>query len=138
MSTTSTTDRQSGWVTGFAVFGGSMMVVIGIFQIVVGLTAIFEDTFYVLTDNYLFGFDVETWGWIHLALGVVVAAGGVGVLAGQVWARVLGIILAAISAIANFLFLPYYPLWSMLIIAADIAVIWALTKNDRNMWAGTM
>src|SRR5689334_23781794 len=137
MSTTSTTDRQSGWVTGFAVFGGSMMVVIGIFQIVVGLTAIFEDTFYVLTDNYLFGFDVETWGWIHLALGVVVAAGGVGVLAGQVWARVLGIILAAISAIANFLFLPYYPLWSMLIIAADIAVIWALTKNDRNMWAGT-
>ncbi|MEU0559728.1 hypothetical protein AB0J72_04440 [Dactylosporangium sp. NPDC049742] len=138
MSTTSTTDRQSGWVTGFAVFGGSMMVVIGIFQIVVGLTAIFEDTFYVLTDNYLFGFDVETWGWIHLALGVVVAAGGVGVLAGQVWARVLGIILAAISAIANFLFLPYYPLWSMLIIAADVAVIWALTKNDRNMWAGTM
>ncbi|WP_344510272.1 DUF7144 family membrane protein [Dactylosporangium maewongense] len=138
MSTTSTTDRQSGWVTGFAVFGGSMMVVIGIFQIVVGLTAIFEDTFYVLTDNYLFGFNVETWGWIHLALGVVVAAGGVGVLAGQVWARVLGIILAAISAIANFLFLPYYPLWSMLIIAADVAVIWALTKNDRNMWAGTM
>lgn len=115
-----------------------MMVVIGIFQIVVGLTAIFEDTFYVLTDNYLFGFGVETWGWIHLALGVLVAAGGVGVLAGQVWARVLGIVLAAISAVANFLFLPYYPLWSMLIIAADIAVIWALTKYDRNMWADTM
>src|SRR5512139_3571597 len=138
MSTTSTTGRQPGWVTGFAVFGGSMMIVIGIFQIVVGLTAIFEDTFYVLTDNYLFGFNVHTWGWIHLALGVVVAAGGVGVLAGQIWARILGIVLAALSAVANFLFLPYYPLWSMLIIAADIAVIWALTKYDRNMWAEHM
>ncbi|UWP83974.1 DUF7144 family membrane protein [Dactylosporangium fulvum] len=133
MDTTSSSMRQrSRWVTGFAVFGGSMMIVIGIFQIVVGLTAIFEDTFYVLSDNYLFGFDVSTWGWIHLALGVIVAAGGVGVLAGQVWARVLGIVLAALSAVANFLFLPYYPLWSMLIIAADVAVIWALTKYGRD------
>ncbi|UWZ38052.1 hypothetical protein Drose_07255 [Dactylosporangium roseum] len=133
MDTTSSSMRQrSRWITSFAVFGGSMMIVIGIFQIVVGLTAIFEDTFYVLSDNYLFGFDVSTWGWIHLALGVIVAAGGVGVLVGQVWARVLGIVLAALSAVANFLFLPYYPLWSMLIIAADVAVIWALTKYGRD------
>jgi hypothetical protein len=123
---------QSRWVTGFAVFGGSMMIVIGIFQIVVGLTAIFEDSFYVLADNYLFGFDVNTWGWIHLALGVLVAAGGVAVLAGQFWARVLGVVLASLSAIANFLFLPYYPLWSMLIIATDVAVIWALTRYSRD------
>lgn len=109
-----------------------MMIVIGIFQIVVGLTAIFEDTFYVLSDNYLFGFNVRTWGWIHLALGVFVAAGGVAVLAGQLWARVVGIVLAALSAIGNFLFLPYYPLWSMLIIATDIAVIWALTRYGRD------
>lgn len=127
-----TLPTQSRWVTGFAVFGGSMMMVIGVFQIVVGLTAIFEDTFYVLADNYLFGFDVRTWGWIHLALGALVAAGGIAVLAGQVWARVLGIVLAAVSAVANFLFLPYYPLWSMLIIATDIAVIWALTRYGRN------
>jgi len=127
-----TLPRQSRWVTGFAVFGGSMMLVIGIFQIVVGLTAIFEDTFYVLADNYLFGFDISTWGWIHLALGVLVAAGGIAVLAGQIWARVLGIVLASLSAIANFLFLPYYPLWSMLIIATDVAVIWALTRYSRD------
>ncbi|WP_238008138.1 hypothetical protein KZZ52_06695 [Dactylosporangium sp. AC04546] len=124
--------RSSPWVTGFAVFGGSMMLVIGIFQIVVGLTAIFEDTFYVMSDNYIFGFDVSTWGWIHLALGVLVAVGGGAVLAGQLWGRVLGIVLAALSAIANFLFLPYYPLWSMLIIAADVAVIWALTRYGRD------
>ena len=132
------TDAQPGahrdrapWVAGFAVFGGSMMIVIGIFQVVVGLTAIFEDSFYMLSDDYLFGFNVRTWGWIHLALGVIVAIGGAAVLAGQAWARRLGIILAAISAVANFVFLPYYPLWSMLIIAADIAVIWALTKYER-------
>jgi hypothetical protein len=133
-----TLHRQSRWVTGFAVFGGSMMLVIGIFQMVVGLTAIFERTFYVVADNYIFGFNVSTWGWIHLALGVLVAVGGGAVLAGQLWGRVLGIVLASISAVANFLFLPYYPLWSMLIIAADIAVIWALTKYDRNMWADNM
>ena len=124
--------REQRWVTGIAMFGGSMMVVIGIFQIVVGLTAVFQDSFYVLTDNYLFGFDVRTWGWIHLILGILVAAAGVGILAGQTWARVVGIVLAALSAIANFLFLPYYPLWSMLIIATDIAVIWALTKYGRD------
>ncbi|WP_432835836.1 DUF7144 family membrane protein [Dactylosporangium sp. CA-092794] len=128
-----TLQQPSRWVTGLAVFGGSMMIVIGIFQAVVGLTAIFERSFYVLlTDNYLFGFDVGTWGWIHLALGVLVAAGGVAVLAGQLWGRVLGVVLAALSAIANFLFLPYYPLWSMLIIAADVAVIWALTRYGRD------
>jgi hypothetical protein len=127
-----TLQRESRWVTGFAVFGGSMMLVIGIFQMVVGLTAIFERTFYVLADNYIFGFNVTTWGWIHLALGVLVAVGGGAVLAGQLWGRVLGIILASLSAIANFLFLPYYPLWSMLIIAADVAVIWALTRYGRD------
>jgi hypothetical protein len=126
-----TLHRPSRWVTGFAVFGGSMMIVIGIFQVVVGLTAIFEKTFYVLTGDYIFGFNVSAWGWIHLALGVLVALGGAAVLAGQMWGRVLGIVLASLSAIANFLFLPYYPLWSMLIIAADIAVIWALTRYGR-------
>ncbi|MEV8513135.1 hypothetical protein [Dactylosporangium sp. NPDC051484] len=127
-----TLQRQSRWVTGFAVFGGSMMIVIGIFQIVVGLTAIFQHTFYMLTENYLFGFNVIAWGWIHLALGVLVALGGGAVLAGQLWGRVLGIVLASLSAVANFLFLPYYPLWSMLIIAADVAVIWALTRYGRD------
>jgi hypothetical protein len=127
-----TLQRRSPWVTGFAVFAGSMMLVIGIFQIVVGLTALFERTFYVLADNYIFGFNVNTWGWIHLALGVLVAIGGGAVLAGQLWGRVLGIVLASLSAVANFLFLPYYPLWSMLIIAADVAVIWALTRYGRD------
>ncbi|WP_433057236.1 DUF7144 family membrane protein [Dactylosporangium sp. CS-033363] len=127
-----TLERQSRWVTGFAVFAGSMMIVVGIFQVVVGLTALFERTFYILADSYLFGFNVVAWGWIHLALGVLVAIGGGAVLAGQLWGRVLGIVLASLSAIANFLFLPYYPLWSMLIIAADVAVIWALTRYGRD------
>ncbi|WP_433215920.1 DUF7144 family membrane protein [Dactylosporangium sp. CS-047395] len=127
-----TLERQSRWVTGFAVFAGSMMIVVGIFQVVVGLTALFERTFYILADSYIFGFNVVAWGWIHLALGVLVAAGGGAVLAGQLWGRVLGIVLASLSAIANFLFLPYYPLWSMLIIAADVAVIWALTRYGRD------
>ncbi|WP_433613988.1 DUF7144 family membrane protein [Dactylosporangium sp. CA-139114] len=127
-----TLHRQSRWVTGFAVFGGSMMLVVGIFQIIVGLTAIFERTFYILADSYLFGFNIVAWGWVHLALGVIVALGGGAVLAGRFWGRVLGIVLASLSAVANFVFLPYYPLWSMLIIAADVAVIWALTRYGHD------
>jgi hypothetical protein len=96
-----------------------------------GLVAIFENEFYVQTRNYLFQFDATTWGWIHLVLGLLVAFAGWGLLSGQTWARVVGITLAALSATANFLFLPYYPFWSLLIIAVDIFVIWALTAHGR-------
>ncbi|MFI5907041.1 hypothetical protein [Dactylosporangium sp. NPDC051541] len=112
-------------------FGASLMLVIGIFQVVVGLTAIFQRAFYILAGSYLFGFSVVGWGWVHLALGVLLLLAGGAVLAGQLWGRVVGIVLASLSAIANFLFLPYYPLWSMLIIAADVGVIWSLTRYGR-------
>jgi hypothetical protein len=96
-----------------------------------GLIAIFENEFYVQTRNYLFEFDATTWGWIHLVIGLLVAFAGWGLLSGQTWARVVGITLAALSATANFLFIPYYPFWSLLIITLNIFVIWALTAHGR-------
>ena len=120
-----------GWAMGFIVFAAVMMMMTGAFQALAGLIAIFENEFYVQTRNYLFEFDATTWGWIHLVLGVIVALAGWGVLAGQTWARVVGITLAALSATLNFLFIPYYPFWSTLIIAVDIFVIWALTAHGR-------
>ena len=126
-------EQPPGWAVGFIVFAAVMMIMTGVFQALAGLVAIFENEFYVATRNYLFQFDATTWGWIHLIGGVIVALAGWGVLAGQTWARVVGITLAVLSAIANFLFIPYYPFWSMLIIALDIFVIWALAAHGREV-----
>jgi hypothetical protein len=121
----------SGMAVGFTVFAAIMMLMVGVFQALQGLVAIFENEFYVQTRNYLFQFDATTWGWIHLVIGLLVAFAGWGLLSGQTWARVVGITLAVLSAIANFLFIPYYPFWSLLIITLDIFVIWALTAHGR-------
>jgi hypothetical protein len=126
-------EEASGWAVGFILFAAIMMIMAGIFQAFAGLVAIFENEFYVATRNYLFQFDATTWGWIHLILGVVVALAGWGVLAGQTWARVVGITLAVLSAVANFLFIPYYPFWSLTVIALDVFVIWALAAHGREV-----
>jgi hypothetical protein len=124
-------EETSGWAAGFVLFAALMMIMAGVWQALAGLIALFENEFYVATRNYLFEFDATTWGWIHLLVGVVVGLAGLGLMAGQTWARVVGITLAVLSAIANFLFIPYYPFWSMLIIALDVFVIWALTAHGR-------
>jgi hypothetical protein len=126
-------EATSGWAVGFALFAAVMMIMAGIWQALAGLIAIFQNEFYVATRNYLFQFDATTWGWIHLLIGVVLGLAGLGLLAGRTWARVVGITLAVLSAIANFLFIPYYPFWSMLIIALDVFIIWALAAHGREL-----
>jgi hypothetical protein len=122
-------EEPPGWAIGFIVFAAVMMMMTGAFQALAGLVAIFENEFYVATRNYLFQFDATSWGWIHLIVGVIVALAGFALLSGATWARVVGITLAVLSAIANFLFIPYYPFWSLLIIALDVFVIWALAVH---------
>lgn len=129
-------ERTSGWAVGFVVFAAVMMMIIGAFQVIAGVAAIFEDDFFVVGPNYLYDVDVTAWGWIHLILGVIMFCAGLGVMSGAAWARVVGITLASLSAIANFFFIPYYPLWSILVIALDVAVIWALSVYGRRE-AGT-
>jgi hypothetical protein len=124
--------HTSGLVTGLAVFAGAMMILGGIFQMMAGLVALFENKVYVAGARYLFAFDLTTWGWIHLLLGALVAAAGFGVITGQLWSRVVGITLAALSALVNFVFLPYYPIWSLIVIALDVFVIWALCLYNRD------
>ena len=123
----------SGWATGFILFAGLMMIMVGIWQALEGLIGIFENEFYVATRNYLFQFDATTWGWIHLVVGLLVAFAGWGLLSGRTWARAVAITLAVLSAIANFLWLPYYPFWALLIIAVDIFVIWAIAAHGREV-----
>jgi hypothetical protein len=120
---------------GFVLFAAILMMIAGVFQALAGLIAILENEFYAATSNYLFKFDATSWGWIHLILGIIVAVAGWALLSGQTWARAVGIGLAALSALANFLFIPYYPLWSLLIIALDVIVIWALAAHGREVAA---
>ncbi|WP_238006244.1 hypothetical protein KZZ52_36535 [Dactylosporangium sp. AC04546] len=126
-------EPSGGWAGGFTVFAGIMMIIVGLFHIAAGLAAIVENRFFVITPDYLYTFDVTGWGWIHLVGGFVVLLAGCAVFTGRLWARAVGIVLAGLSAIANFLFLPYYPLWSLLIIALDVFVIWALAVHGRRV-----
>ena len=125
--------ETSGWAVGLILFAAIMMIMVGVFQALQGLIAIFENEFYAATRNYIFKFDATTWGWIHLILGLIVAFAGWGLLSGRTWARVLAITLAVLSAIANFLFIPYYPFWSLLLITLDVFVIWAVAVHGRDM-----
>jgi hypothetical protein len=123
----------SGTAVGFIIFAAIMMMMAGSFQFFAGLIAIFENEFYVTTRNYIFQFDATTWGWIHLLLGILVGFAGWALLAGRTWARVLAITLAVLSALANFLFLPYYPFWALIIITLDVFVIWAVTAHGHDV-----
>jgi hypothetical protein len=127
--------QRSGAAIGMTIFAATMMIMIGIFQAIQGLIALFNDTFYVVGQKWVFEFDVTAWGWIHLILGIVVAVAGFFLLQGAVWARTIGVILAVISAVFNFAWLPYYPVWSTILIALDVFVIWALTAHGRDITA---
>ena len=130
------TQREvSGWAVGWTWFAAVMMWIIGAWHAIAGLVALVNDEFYVATREYIFQFDVTTWGWIHLIAGIVVFIGGIYLLSGQVWARTIGVILAIVSILANFAWLPWYPVWSILMIVAGVFVIWALTVHGRDIEA---
>ena len=132
MAQRSAEPRSQRVATGFIIFGGMILILGGTFQALMGVAGIFSDEFFVTTRSYVFEFDATTWGWIHLVLGLIVVAVGFGVLAGQTWGRVGGVVVAACSALSNFAFLPYYPFWSLLVIALDVCVIWALIAHGRD------
>jgi hypothetical protein len=123
----------NGWAVGGIIFAAALMMMSGGFQALAGLVALFENKFYATTPNYTFELDATAWGWIHLIMGIVVGLAGVGVLMGNLAARIVGIGLAALSAVANFLFIPHYPFWSLTIIALDVFIIWALAAHGRDV-----
>jgi len=111
-----------------------MMMLVGAFHAIDGLVALFNDDYYVVRPSGLvINVDYTAWGWTHLLLGILVFAAGCGAIVGQTWARVVGVILAVISAIVNMLFLAAYPGWSIIMITLDVIVIWALTVHGREM-----
>ena len=122
---------KMAWAFGGMIFAAALLLMNGIWQILLGIAAIARGSFFVSAPNYLYNIDVSTWGWIHLGIGVLTALTGFFLFSGAGWARALGIVLAVLSAIANFFFLPYYPIWSLVIIGLDVFVIWALATVRR-------
>lgn len=123
---------KGAWAYGIAAFAGVLLAMLGLFQFLQGLSAVFKDTVFVRSPDYVYSIDLTGWGWIHMLIGAGAVAIGIAVLYGQTWALAAGILVAILSAVANFAFVPYYPLWSILVIAIDVAAIWALTSLLRN------
>ena len=122
-----------GGAVGVTVFAGLLMIMTGVFYAITGLIALFDDEFYVVGREYVFQFDVTTWGWIHLGLGLLVGVAGVALFRGAVWARTVAVIMACISIVASFAWLPYYPLWSIVVMVFGVLVIWAATVYGPNL-----
>jgi hypothetical protein len=120
-------DSRGAWAAGGTVFAGMLLLIAGVMAILEGIVGIAKDSVYVVTrGDYTYKFDVSAWGWIHLVLGIIAVLVGYGVLTGAAWARLAGMAIAGLSMIANFMFLPYQPVWSVIMIAIDVFVIWAL------------
>ncbi|MER7967109.1 DUF7144 family membrane protein [Streptomyces ardesiacus] len=119
------------WATGLTVFAAVMLFLAGLLTLFRGIMAIAKDDVFVTTPHYVFQFDLTGWGWIHLALGVLAVVVSAGLFTSAVWARVIGVALAGLVIIANFLSLPYYPMWSVVVIAISGFIIWALCVAGR-------
>lgn len=126
-------EQPSGWAMGWTAFAGIMMILAGGWWIISGLIAIFNSDFFVVGEEYIFQFDATTWGWVHLILGIVILLSGFGVFSGAVWARTVGVIIAVLSAIVAFAWLPWYPVTAVVFIIVAGTIIWALTIHGREL-----
>jgi len=123
---TARTSARTGALSGWIVFAGVLMILGGLMTLFAGIAAIADDDVFVATRNYVFEFDLTGWGWVHLVVGVVITLAGFALFQGSTWARVVGVALAGLAMIANFLWLPYAPFWAIVLIALYGFVIWAL------------
>ena len=126
------TDTSDGWY-GWIAFAGVMMVLLGSFHAVAGLIGVFKEEYYLVgKSDLVVTVDYTAWGWVHLILGLIVAAAGVALTRGATWARVVAVLTAFLSSLVNLAFMPAYPLWSVIMIAIDFMVIYAvIAHGDR-------
>ena len=136
--------QPSGWAIGWTIFAAFMMIMLGSLHAIAGLAGIFEDEFLQVVpavgtaasgDVYFLQLDATTWGWIHLLGGILVLLAGFALFGGAVWARTVGVILAVVSALIGFAWIPYYPVWGIVIVAIAVVVVWALTVHGRDIAA---
>lgn len=118
----------SGWV-GWVYFAGILLALVGFFEAIAGFAALLQDEYIVVKPVLTITFSTTAWGWTHLLIGIILVLAGFAILAGKMWGRVVGIILAFISAVVNFMFIPTYPVWSIIVVVIDICIIYALVAH---------
>jgi len=128
--------RETGWL-GWIWFAGIMMIVMGSFNAIEGLVALFRGEYYVVTEAQVLVFDLTAWGWITLLIGILVALAGAALLSGSAWARVVAVVLAVVNAVAQLAFVSVHPLWSTIVIALCVTVIWAVVVHGADAEAAT-
>lgn len=126
-TTSGGTPIKQGVAAGTSIGAAILLLTVGVLSLLQGISAVADDELFVVGVNYIYEFDISTWGWIHIVLGAVLIISALGLLTGTTWGRVLAVCIAALSILANFLWLPYYPWWSTLVIALNVVVIWAVT-----------
>ncbi|GAB3391376.1 membrane protein [Humibacter soli] len=127
-------NTETGWV-GWGWFAGVVIIVAGVFDAIYGLIAIVgpDSAYFLKADGSLALFNISGWGWWHLIIGLFLVLVGIALLAGATWARVIAIILVILNAIGQLFLLPVQPWWSLIILALDIVVIYALTVHGREL-----
>ncbi|MGW2033286.1 MULTISPECIES: DUF7144 family membrane protein [Streptomyces] len=124
--------RGGAWATGGVTFAGVLMVCSGLLALFQGIAAVTADAVYYRIGSYIYKMNLTGWGTIHIVIGALVLATGVGLLMHVPWARVVGMVLVAFSLITQFLFLPYAPVWSLVLLAIDVFVLWALASGHES------
>jgi|SRR4051794_5832903 len=135
MAVSQDTFARSRTAAGVSTFGGIVLATGGLLQLLEGLSAVRDDSVLATVSRYTYEFNTTVWGWIHLIIGASALAVGVAIIAGRPWAFFLGIVLALVSVVTQFMFVAYYPLGALIIIAVDFAVIWSLCIRLREDWS---
>ncbi|MFC3961444.1 DUF7144 family membrane protein [Nocardia jiangsuensis] len=117
---------RQGFAAATSIAASILLLAVAVLSVLQGISAVANDSLFVVGPDYVYSLDTTTWGWIHIVLGVLLGIAAVGLMTGATWARITAIGLAALSIVSNFLWLPYYPAWSLLVIALDVVVIWAV------------
>jgi hypothetical protein len=128
-------NEPSGAAIGWSAFAAFMLMMLGIFQALAGIAAIANDEAFAVTEDYVIKLDTTQWGWVHLIIGILVFLAGLGIFSGNVLARTVGVLVALGSAVSAFIYLPIQPVWSSILIAVAVSVIWALTAHGRDIAA---
>ena len=124
--------KPTGWI-GWILFASVIMLLEGSLTAIQGLVALFKEDYFVVTSDRLIAFDFTTWGWIHIVLGLLVFFAGIALISGRLWARIIAIVAAVLSAMAQLTFLDTYPIWSLIIIALDVLIIYAITMHGAEL-----
>jgi hypothetical protein len=121
--------RMVGWV----LFAGVIMILVGAFEAIVGLTALVSSGYFEVTQDPLVTDDLDIWGWTHLVLGGVAVAAGFGLFRGKLWARIIGILFSLVIAVVNIGFVSFAPILSVIIIAMSVICVFAITVHGEEL-----